>query len=79
MDITTLQIPRSTEADLYDYVISECQEAAKMLTKDTNKNSARANYWVAKMLEARAALTAASLATYNTAEHIRSCARVVEK
>ena len=50
-----------------------------MLTKDTNKNSARANYWVAKMLEARAALTAASLATYNTAEHIRSCARVVEK
>ena len=48
MDITTLQIPRSTEADLYDYVISECQEAAKMLTKDTNKNSARANYWVAK-------------------------------
>lgn len=68
MDITTLQIPRSTEADLYDYVISECQEASKMLTKDTNKNSARANYWVAKMLEARAALTAASLATYNTAE-----------
>lgn len=37
MDITTLQVPRSTEADLYDYVISECQEAAKMLTKDTNK------------------------------------------
>lgn len=68
MDITTLQVARSTEAELYDYIISECKEAAKMLTKDTNKNSARANYWVAKMLEARAALTAASLATYNTAE-----------
>ena len=68
MDITTLQVPRSTEEALYDYVISECQEAARMLTKDTNRNSARANYWVAKMLEARAALTAASLATYNTVE-----------
>lgn len=68
MDITTLQVPRSKEAELYDYVISECEAAASMLTKDTNKNSARANYWVAKMLEARAALTAASLATYNTAD-----------
>lgn len=68
MDITTLQVPRSTEEALYDYVISECQEAARMLTKDTNRNSARVNYWVAKMLEARAALTAASLATYNTVE-----------
>lgn len=68
MDITTLQVPRSTEAELYDYVISECREAADMLSKSTNTNSARANYWVCKMLEARAALTAASLATYNTAQ-----------
>lgn len=66
MDITTLQIPRATEAELYDYIISECQEAEKLLTKSTNTHNARANYWVAKMLEARAALTAASLATYNT-------------
>ena len=68
MDITTLQVPRSTEVELYDYIISECQEIANnnMLSKETNKNSARANYWVVKMLEARAALTAASLATYNT-------------
>ena len=66
MDITTLQVPRSTEEKLYDYIISECHEAAGMMTTATNKNSARANYWVAKMLEARAALTAASLATYNT-------------
>lgn len=66
MDITSLQIPRSTEAELYDYVISECQEAERTLSKETNVHSARANYWVAKMLEARAALTAASLATYNT-------------
>lgn len=68
MDIASLQVPRSTEAELYDYVISECREAADMLSKSTNTNSARANYWVCKMLEARAALTAASLATYNTAQ-----------
>lgn len=66
MDPATIQVARSTEAGLYDYIISECKAAAGMMTKDTNKHSARANYWVAKMLEARAALTAASLATYNT-------------
>ena len=68
MDITTLQIPRSTEAETYDYIISECELAAKDLTTDTNKNNARANHWVAKMLQARAAIYAASLATYNTPE-----------
>ena len=68
MDISTMQIPRSTETALYDYIISECQEAGKLLTTETNTHNARANYWVAKMLEARAALTAASLARYNTPE-----------
>ena len=31
MDITTLQVPRSKEAELYDYVISECEAAASMI------------------------------------------------
>ncbi|MDR0892272.1 MAG: RagB/SusD family nutrient uptake outer membrane protein, partial [Mediterranea sp.] len=66
MDITPQQLPRSTEAATYDYIIQECEEAAPMLSKSTNTHSARANYWTAKMLEARAAITAASLATYNT-------------
>lgn len=70
MDITTIQIPRSTEADMYDYIIKECREAAELMSKQTNEHAARANYWVAKMLEARAAITAGSLATYNTeAQH----------
>jgi len=60
-----MQIARSTEAGLYDYIISECSEIATILSKDKNTNSARANKWVAKMLEARAALYAASLAKYN--------------
>lgn len=41
MDITALQVARSSEEELYNYVISECEEAANMLSKDTNKNCAR--------------------------------------
>ena len=65
MDITTVQIPRSTEAATYDYIINECHTIADMMSRETNKNSARANRWTAKMLEARAALYAASIAKYN--------------
>ena len=62
---TTVQIPRSTEAATYDYIINECHTIADMMSRETNKNSARANRWTAKMLEARAALYAASIAKYN--------------
>jgi hypothetical protein len=65
MDISTLQIPRSTEAGLYDYIISECQAVFNMLPTEKQANGARANRWTAKMLEARAALYAASIANYN--------------
>jgi len=65
IDITALQVPRSTESEMYDYIISECQAIADMLPAETQTNAARANKWVAKMLEARAALYAASLANYN--------------
>lgn len=65
MDITALQLPRSTEAEMYDYIISECKAVAGMLSADTQTNAARANKWTAKMLEARAAIYAASIANYN--------------
>ncbi|MDR0698272.1 MAG: RagB/SusD family nutrient uptake outer membrane protein [Tannerella sp.] len=65
MDITTLQIPRATEAAMYDYIIAECQAVAAMLPTDKQTNGARANRWAAKMLEARAAVYAASIANYN--------------
>ncbi|MFB2119381.1 RagB/SusD family nutrient uptake outer membrane protein [Parapedobacter sp. 2B3] len=65
MDITTLQYPRSTEAELYNYIIAECDEIAPMMSIDPNTNSARANKWVALMLKARAAIYAGSLANYN--------------
>lgn len=65
MDIATMQLPRSSEAGIYDYIIQECNEIAGALPVTTNVNSARANKWTAKMLEARAALYAGSLAKYN--------------
>ncbi|HZH74002.1 MAG TPA: RagB/SusD family nutrient uptake outer membrane protein [Mariniphaga sp.] len=65
MDVLKLQKARSTEADTYDYIINECKEVAEMLPTGKQINGARANKWTAKMLQARAAITAASLAKYN--------------
>lgn len=65
MDVTNMQYPRSTEAEMYDYIISECQAIAGMMSTNKQTNSARANKWTAKMLEARAALYAGSIANYN--------------
>lgn len=66
-DVVNLQIPRSTEAEIYDYIISECDFAAKYLPSvaSENINSSRAISWVALSLKARAALYAGSLAKYN--------------
>ncbi|WP_313267263.1 RagB/SusD family nutrient uptake outer membrane protein [Sphingobacterium sp.] len=65
MDPAELQTSRSTEAESYNYVISECTEAAKMLGIEKTINSARANKWTALALKARASLYAASIAKYN--------------
>ncbi|PPL00944.1 RagB/SusD family nutrient uptake outer membrane protein [Parapedobacter indicus] len=65
MDVTALQYPRSTEAGLYDYIISECDAIAEFLSDQPTINAARANRWAALMLKARAAIYAGSLANYN--------------
>lgn len=65
MDITKLQYERSTEAEIYDYVISECTEAAKDLPVEPSINGGRAVAWTAVALKARAALYAGSIAKYN--------------
>ena len=65
MDVSKMQYPRSTEVEMYDYIISECLAAYDLLPAEKQVNSARANKWVAKMLEARAAIYAASIANYN--------------
>jgi|AGTN01.3.fsa_nt_gi SusD family. len=65
MDITALQYPRSTEAQLYDYIISECEAIKDFLPVNPSVNGARATTWAALMLKARAAVYAGSLANYN--------------
>ena len=71
-EVSNLQIPRSSEAATYDYIISECDTVAHQLLvnstyNDYTKNihAARANKWVALALKARAALYAGSIAKYN--------------
>lgn len=66
MDVTTLQYTRSTEAELYDYIIKECEEIAPMMSDAPTVNGARANRWTAQMLRARAAIYAGSIAKYNS-------------
>ena len=65
MDITALQYKRSTEAGIYDYIITECTEAAALLPEDPSINGGRAVKWAALALKARAALYAGSIAKYN--------------
>lgn len=64
-DITTLQIPRSTESELYNYIISELDAIHEDLSVDRTINASRINKWGALMLKARAAIYAASIANYN--------------
>ncbi len=73
-DATPLQLPRNSEEACYDYIIAQCDLAASKLTSTgvatipagQNLNQALVNRWAAKMLKARAALTAASIARFNT-------------
>ncbi|MGH2624211.1 MAG: RagB/SusD family nutrient uptake outer membrane protein, partial [Sphingobacterium sp.] len=64
-DASTLQYPRSTEQESYDYIIKECTEISEKLSTDKTINSARANKWTALALKARASLYAGSIAKYN--------------
>ena len=63
-DVATLRKPRAKEQEVYDYIISECNDIADYLP-ETSINSARATKWAAIMLKARAAVYAASIAKYN--------------
>ena len=64
-DLAEMQIARSTEAGIYDYIISECDECAQNLPDNGGVHQARASKYAALTLKARAAITAASLAKYN--------------
>jgi hypothetical protein len=64
-DIESLKVPRSTEKDTYDFILSECDEAIKYLPSSRSGNDARrATKWAAYALKSRVALHAASIAKY---------------
>lgn len=63
-DVTGWRVPRSTEAQIYRYVIDQCDLAASKLTSAKTTNGGIANKWAALMLKARAAVYAASTAKY---------------
>ncbi len=62
-DATSLQVPRSKESDIYDFVISEAEAIKNQLPADVNEKS-RASKAAALAMEARAALYAGSIAKY---------------
>lgn len=64
-EITVLQIPRSKEVEIYNYIINEIDEIYGSLSTEPTVNAARINKWGALMLKARAAIYAGSLANYN--------------
>lgn len=64
MDPEALQLPRSTEAEAYQYVIDQCDLAINGLSEDQSVNASVANKWAALMLKARAAVYAGSIANY---------------
>jgi hypothetical protein len=62
-DASYLQVARSKESDIYDFVISEAEAIKNALPSDPNEKS-RATKGVVLAMEARAALYAASIAKY---------------
>lgn len=63
-DPTYLQFPRNTEAEVYDFIISEMEEIAPTL--GNGGSNSRANRFTAMAVVSRAALYAGSLAKYNS-------------
>lgn len=62
-DVTSVQVPRAKESEVYDFIISEAEAIKNQLPADVNEKS-RATKAAALAMEARAALYAASIAKY---------------
>ena len=72
-----LYIPRSTEKETWDFVISELDRAAELLPEDQGAGSYRATKWAALGLQSRVALYAASVSKYWGKEAIPSSYKAV--
>lgn len=68
MDVTELQIPRATEAEVYNFVYDECMAIKEILAaNNASVNVAQANKYASLALASRAMLYAGSIAKYNAA------------
>ncbi|WP_029901777.1 RagB/SusD family nutrient uptake outer membrane protein [Prevotella sp. 10(H)] len=64
-DISSLQVPRNKEVEVYNFIIDECKAIAKVLEPTRNNSGKyRATKGAALALCSRAALYAGSIATY---------------
>ena len=62
-DLESLNVPRNTEKETWDFILASCDSAANNLG-DGNGDRRRATKWVSLALKSRVALHAASLAKY---------------
>ena len=67
-----LYVPRSTEKETWDFVISELDRAAELLPESRTDGKYRATKWAALGLQSRVALYAASVSKYWSKEAIPS-------
>lgn len=68
-NVDSLRVPRSTEKETWDFILSECDTAAMYLPDNIEKSwssedERRATKWAALALKSRVALHAASVAKY---------------
>lgn len=64
-DLESLKVPRSTEKETFQFILSELDAAAEKLPDDWgSQKGRRASKWVAQALKSRVALYAGSLAKY---------------
>ena len=74
-----LYIPRSTEKETWDFVISELEKAIELLPEERNDGKYRATKWSAMGLLARVSLYAASVSKYWNKEAMPSNYAAVEQ
>ena len=74
-----LYIPRSTEKETWDFVISELDRAAELLPDEPKGGKFRASKWAALGLQSRVALYAATLSKYWNKEAIPSSYKAVQE
>ena len=74
-----LYIPRSTEKETWDFVISELDRAAELLPEERKDGNYRATKWAALGLQSRVALYAATLSKYWSKEAIPSSYKAVQE